>query len=459
MLFGAPAAAQNDDIQLIPTPADNAPPAPTEIEIRGMHCTPDVKEVETRRPIPISCTVDFPAAGVELRYRMDGPSKTWEKIELEQGDAGYTGTIPCTATGQRGVLKLYLFARNENNKVIARVGRHENPLSIRLVEHSNANPPALPGQEAPTRCYEQNECPTDLRGTPACPGTHAVKTKKGWGASCAASEECQTGMECVKGTCEQPAKCDKDEDCGEGGECNDGICHTPTKEELKERLGPPKHHWLGIHGGLDFYMMSSAKGVCGTTSSDAQHYSCFDSGNQYTGTPNVNYAGTVKPGLTIATARVLLSYEYMFDRIALGARIGWAFRGAPKDFSPFHIEARVHYSLRKDPFKLNFRPYLGLAFGHAQVDATQQVLILDCVSGDNTCVTTNNTGLLNDDLHDPNTALQRRLDAYHSGAGFFFGPSLMLMYALANDSALVFNLTAMLPDLTIAPTIGYELGL
>jgi hypothetical protein len=457
LLLGASAWAQNDDIQLVPEEAP--PPAPAEIEIRGMHCTPDVKEVETRRPIPFSCTVDFPAAGVELRYRMEGGSKTWEKIELEQSDTGYTGTIPCTGTGKRGTLKFYLFARNENNKVIARVGRHENPLSIHVMEHSNAPPPALPGQAAPTRCYEQNECPTELRGTPACPGTHAVKTKKGWGASCAASEECQTGMECTKGSCETPAKCEDDKECGEGGECNDGVCHTPTKEELKERLGPPKHHWIGIHGGIDFYLMSAAKGVCGTTSSDSQHFDCFDGGNEYTGTPNVNYAGTVKPGMYIANVRALLSYEYMFDRIALGARLGWAFRGAPKNFSPLHVEARVHYSLRKDPFKVNFRPYLGLAFGHAPVSAASQVLLLDCVSGDDNCIATNDTARLNDYLHDPSAALERTLNAYHQGAGFFFGPSLMLIYALANDSALVFNLTAMLPDVTFSPTIGYELGL
>lgn len=458
--LGRPAAAQNDDIQLIPTPAEAPAEAPPgEIEIRGMHCTPDVKEVEIRRPIPISCNVDYPAAGVELRYRMEGASKNWEKLELEQGDAGYTTTIPCTATGTRGTLQLYLFARNENNKVIARIGRHENPLGIRLVEHSNVKPPALPGKDAPTRCYEQNECPNELRGTPACPGTHAVKTKKSWGASCGASNECQTGLECIKGSCDTPAKCDKDEDCGEGGECNDGVCHTPSKEELKERLGPAKHHWVGIHGGFDFYVMSSSKGVCGTTTSDSQHFSCFDGGNQYAGTPNVNYAGTVKSGFYPATARVLLSYEYMFNRMALGARVGWAFRGAPKGFNPFHIEARVHYSLRKDPFKLNFRPYLGLAFGHAPVDAAGQVLILDCVGGENDCATTNDTSRLNDYLKDPTTALARKLNAYHKGAGFFFGPSIMLMYALANDSAIVFNLTAMLPDVTFEPTIGYELGL
>jgi len=93
LLVGPPAYAQHgEDIELIPdTPAPAAtarrrappppppqdeeaepaaPPPSNELEIRGMHCTPDVKEVEIRRPIPISCTVDYPVSGVELRYKL-----------------------------------------------------------------------------------------------------------------------------------------------------------------------------------------------------------------------------------------------------------------------------------------------------------------------------------------------------------------------------------------------------
>src|SRR5689334_355141 len=113
LLLGATARAQDDDIQLIPTPPSGPPPsapppAPGEIEIRGMHCTPDVKEVELRRSIPISCTVDYPVAGVELRYRIEAPGKKWEKIELAQGDNGYTRKIPCGVTSKRGQVKPYL---------------------------------------------------------------------------------------------------------------------------------------------------------------------------------------------------------------------------------------------------------------------------------------------------------------------------------------------------------------
>jgi hypothetical protein len=479
VLVGPPAFAQHgEDIELIPdtpqqparrqpaapAPAPPPPPAPPpsdELEIRGMHCTPDVKEVEIRRPIPISCTVDYPVSGVELRYKVGSGSK-WEKLELQQSDAAYTTTIPCAITAQQGSLKIYLFARNESNKVVARIGRKEVPLSVRLVEHSNAIPPALPGQKAPQRCFEQNECPPELVGTAACPGTHAVKAaKKGWGATCTATSECGNNLECIKGSCEEPVKCEDTKDCAEGGECIDGKCHVPDAEELKSQLGPAKHHWFGLHFGADLLMPGKGSGVCGpdTMSADAKKFACFDGGNEYTGLPNATYAGTFNGGAYFATVRALFSYDYMVGRLAVGARVGWAFRGAPKDFSPIHIEARVAYSLRRDPFKLNFRPYLGLALGHAQVDASAPVTIVDCVGHDPACVAAKTKDEVNAYLSDPNQAVLRKLDAYRSGAPFFFGPTLTMLFALTNEAAIVVNINAMFPDITFEPSVGYQMGI
>jgi hypothetical protein len=466
LFFGATARAQqapqyNDDIQLIPTPSAPAPaPAPeAESDIRGMHCVPELKEVETRRAIPIACTVDYPVNGVELRYRMEG-AKKWEKVELKQTDNGYTTTLPCTATGTPGTVQFYVFGKNENNKVIARVGRHESPLSFRLVAHSNSPPPALPGQQAPERCYQPNACPPEKLGTDACPGTQKPKPKpvvvpkKTWGASCTGAGQCQSGLECIKGSCDTPVKCEDTKDCSDGAECVSGTCHLPTAEEMKGRLGPAKHHWFGIHFGTDFYLMSSASGVCGNTTADSKDFSCFDGGNQYTGTPNVNYSNQIKGGLYFATVRLMLSYDYAMGRLLFGGRLGWAFRGAPKDFSPIHVELRAHYSLVSKPSDQRFRPYLGLAFGHAPVDAYGQVVVADCYTHDQNCINTTQLSALT-----PDVAIERRLNAYHHGAPFFFGPSAHLMYALSNDSALVFNFTVMLPDVNFEPTIGYELGL
>ncbi len=467
LLVSAPVRAADDDIELIPAgsePKAKPAAAPGEIEIRGMHCTPDVKEVETRRPIPVSCTVDYPVAGVELRYRTPG-AKKWEKIDLQNSENGYTGTIPCAVTSQRGKLKLYLFARNEKNKVVARIGRNETPLTVNLVDQSSASPPALPGQPPPQRCFEQNECPPELVGTPACPGTRAVKSaKKGWGATCTATAECGTGLECIKEICEAPAKCEEASDCSEGGECIDGKCHVPDAEELKSQLGPAKHHWFGLHAGLDFLMASKATGVCGpdALSADAEKFGCFEGSNEYKGTPNSAHGGEFPGGIYVATVRALLSYDYMVGRLSVGARVGWAFRGAPAHFSPFHIEARVAYSLRKDPFKLSFRPYLGLAVGHAQVDASSTTTIVDCNASVATeqaaCVAAKSNADVNTYLADGRASL-KEVEAYRNGAPFFFGPTLTMMFALSNEAAIVLTVNAMFPDVTFAPTLGYQMGL
>ena len=51
-----------------------------DVETRGMTCSPQPTEVETRRPIPMLCKVDYPTAGVELRYRSTTGTKKWSRI-------------------------------------------------------------------------------------------------------------------------------------------------------------------------------------------------------------------------------------------------------------------------------------------------------------------------------------------------------------------------------------------
>ena len=201
-----------------------------ELEVRGMDCVPQVIEVETRRPIPIICQTEREVAGVELRYRIEGAGSKWEKLELKQEEAGWGGTIPCAATSRTGNLKVYVFARNEARKVVARMGRNTAPMNIKLVESSKLPPPALPNKEPPDRCFSKSECPAEMVGTSVCPGTSKGKVAKGgWGAGCADSSQCQDGLACVAGSCETPPKCETNEDCPTGGECTDGVCHFPTR--------------------------------------------------------------------------------------------------------------------------------------------------------------------------------------------------------------------------------------
>src|SRR5262245_1651409 len=139
------------------------------LEVRGMDCVPQVTEVETRRPIPFLCQTDREVAGVELRYRFEASGTKWEKLELKQAEAGWSGTIPCAGTSRAGTLKVYLFARNEDRKVVARIGRNTAPMNIKLVESSELPPPALPNKEPPERCFAKSECPAEMIGTAACP--------------------------------------------------------------------------------------------------------------------------------------------------------------------------------------------------------------------------------------------------------------------------------------------------
>jgi hypothetical protein len=160
----------------------------------------------------------------------------------------------------------------------------------------------------------------------------------------------------------------------------------------------------------------------------------------------------------------MLSYDYAWNRLLFGGRVGWAFRGAPKDFTPIHVEARASYSLRKDVFNKSFRPYLGLAVGMAQVDAAATVKIVDCVDSaardecENAVGTEINQYLLPDGTGNVR-AVQRVLNAYRSGSRFFFGPTLHTVFALANDSAIVVNINVMFPDVVFQPSLGYEMAL
>jgi hypothetical protein len=192
-------------------------------------------------------------------------------------------------------------------------------------------------------------CPGTKKGGAATAATEPAKAPKGgWGASCEKTSQCAANLACISGSCETPPKCTTNEECS-SNECADGVCQYPDPEELASRLGPPMNHWVGLHVALDLMLMRSAKGVCGSESADSELFECYDAGDPYEDTPNEENAGDADGKVTIATKRLLLSYEYATGRFAFGTRIGWAFGGAPKDFQPLHIDGRLLYGLKKDP--------------------------------------------------------------------------------------------------------------
>lgn len=434
-----------------------AEPPPSREEVvkpGGLECAPAVSEVEIRRPIPIACGVTRGGVSkVEVRYKAPGKNK-FTRLLLEKTGEEWIGEIPCALTAERGELKVQFNARGAGDRLIARI----DTVTIRLVDSTTEPPPSLPGREPPMRCYDAAECPAEFRGTPTCPGTKAPKGgAKSWGASCESSSECQSGLACIHGTCEQPPKCDITADCPEGSECNDGVCEYLDPEEAASRL-EPRYNWIGIHFGLDAALVPKAVGVCGDEGEDRKGYACFQGGDPYEGPANRTFAGNVNSGFRMATMRALLSFDHWFGRVGAGARVGFAFGGPPKDFTALHLEARLFYALRKDPLRKRGRPYLGLVGGYARTDAKSALRIIDCSESNDACVDATRTELqTTPDLFPGVRELE--VDAYRKSSSLFFGPTLGYIYALSDGHALQLNLNVMFPDVVFEPSIGYTIGL
>lgn len=468
----APAKAAPPAAAPAPAPAPAAAPAaaappPQKVDIEdddegdqsgasaGIECAPAISEVETRRTIPFSCAVTNDAVeDVELRYKAPGKKK-WTKTRLRKSGEEFVGEIPCASLTKRGTLQLSIVGIDADEKNVARIGG----VKIRLVDASNEPPPALPGREPSMRCYEPNDCPNELKGSPACPGTKAVGGLKSWGAACERSKECSTGLACISGTCDKPAKCETAADCG-GNDCESGSCTYPDPEELASRLGPPKLNWIGLHFGADFAFSRAGSAVCSREGGASGDYTCYNGSTEYTGTPNTANGNAVPGGIGLATMRVMASFERWFNRVAIGARLGFAFAGAPKDFLPVHIEARVLYAMRRDPLNKRFRPYVGLDGGLGQVDTHHKVKIADCLEPRNPMEATRQQCI--DSPYGQGVvgnAVPLPLDAFGTGSKFFFGPTAGFYYAFTNDQGLNVNLNLMLPDMVIEPSVGYVMGL
>ncbi|MDI1443493.1 hypothetical protein [Polyangium sp. 6x1] len=134
---------------------------------------------------------------------------------------------------------------------------------------------------------------------------------------------------------------------------------------------------LGIHAGTD---------VCSPESQLHGDYACFrDAGTQYHGTPLVGRGGEVRPGLQIATTRMLLGFDrVVFENLSLGLRLGWVLRGggprpsgaeAP-EFLPFHGEIRAGYTFGARPFaRPGLRGSVFVTAGIAQFDTEYRVVV------------------------------------------------------------------------------------
>jgi len=407
----------------------------------NMECTPNVKEVEAQRPIPVACTTDEPAVKVTLRYMPFG-GETWQQVTMTKKGEYWQGEIPCADTGVNGKLKFYVQAKDKDGEELDSFGSKKQASEIQIVGRTDAEPPSYPGQAAPAKCMDASACPEDMIGTPACPGTK--KSSKGSGTLCESTSDCDSGLFCLPNdsggrTCQSAPSCETAADCPSGAACTNGTC------DVENMSAPFKKNWLGLHFAADFAFLSGSN-VCTRGSSFDCYYA---GGHPYTGTPVQNQGGNLNGGAAPGTVRLLLSYERVIWRNLAGeVRAGFAFNGGPKapdgtSFLPIHLELRAKYWFGRDVFsKKGFRPYGYLGGGIAQVDAKLTVTVYDPVS--------------NPAQPTP------QLDAYRKFGQSFISFGVGAMYAFAPTHGLVLNVGAMYlfpaSGLVLEPTLGYEIG-
>jgi hypothetical protein len=431
----------------------------------GLKCTPAVRELQTRRPIPIECSSDEEVAAMELRYKPFGED-TWKSVKMKKVGEGFQGEVPCDATGSAGTLKLYVRAKDATGESVDSFGSKAKPIEFTASETSSAEPLAYPGAEAPARCVAKEECPPDF---PGCASGNK-RGNKDWGVACDNSTECKEGLLCNDGTCEAAPACETNADC-ESGSCVDNKCSVGEGPSVAGHSY--KKNWLGIHFAQDIAVIGGSD-VCSAASRSSNGYACYVSGSStlpYNGNPQPG-AG-IASGTVLATRRLLVSFERAFSpNITLGGRVGFAFSGGPPAgkgpddqgrggttggtaFLPAHVEARLAYYFGKGALgKKGLRPYVHVGGGLAQVDAKVKVVVSDCVDADpddvyNNCVSGKSSAGTR-----PYT-----LDAWRKmGQGFItIGGGVVYAFKENLGAQLNLNLMYMLP--TSGPVLQPSLGL
>lgn len=316
------------------TAAAGPSPQPSEAgEVGPVDCSLKVTEVQTRRPIPVSCTVADNIEKLELKYKVGDAE--WAGIKMKRKKAAFEATIPCSATQRPGALRFYVRAEDEYGDPARGFGKKSKPNKLKIVKETEEEPPAFPDKEPPKRCKRSEPDATE----------------------CESSDDCDTGQRCLEGTC----------------------------QARKRRPAAFKQNWLGLHFAWDFAIVGG-KEVCTLESQRDEGFACFhpDTEQQYRFQPHPKYANDIQNGLAPATLRALVSYEHLFaSTFSAGLRLGYAIGGGPPSgkkqevtFLPYHAEVRVSYWLGEPGASV--RGIVGVQGGAAQVDAKLPVTVGDC---------------------------------------------------------------------------------
>lgn len=381
------------------------PPAPRV----GLTCTPAVRDVQTRRPIPVDCRADREVVRVSLRYQEHGQA-AWKTIDMTRSGDNFRGQIPCEATMDSGRIHFFIVATDELGDPADTLGSKSAPQRFTVDPQSQSTPPAYPGEEPPARCEERVLCPPDFPG-----------------------------------------------------------CDDTMSESVEEEAPPPtryKTDYIGVHFAADIGFISGSN-VCSEAN---REFDCFAEETPYPAALPANvaeepgelgdaYPGTgIGSGASAGTLRAMFSYDHAFaDRVSAGVRLGYAFGGGPETsdgrrFLPVHAEARLHYWLgglsAKGP-----RPYVHLGGGIAQVDIKKSsVTVRDCSEEAGRqafldCIAARDAY---DSANDPDLP-EKTLDAYRKLGNGFVTAGGGVLFSLGANAALQVNLNAML----MTPSIGF----
>ncbi len=459
------------------TPVATAPAA-AEAVPGDMDCTPTVRELETNRPLPVSCTTTEEDATVVVLHFQEFGASDWSKITMKKAGEFWQAEIPCSATATAGPLSWFVTAEDSDGELWDSLGSRNQPVVMDVKAQVASAPPSFPGQEAPVKCASASaaDCPPDF---PGCDTGAQQCGDKDWGASCNNSTECKCGLLCVDGACETAPSCDTDSDC-DSGACVDGYCSAPGGE-VEAPTGPYKKNWLGIDVGYDLAIFGGTD-VCYSGTQDAQHFKCFTGDQAYplrnpdTGDAVENpYPGTgIGTGVAPAGIRIMLAYEYaMSPNFTLGARAGYAINGAPEDFFPIHGELRASYYFGSGLSGSGIRPYVFAGGGVAQVDGKVSADVLNCPLGE---FGTWNPGTGTTDRCDPNAtdpsvrpeleADSRQnltVDVYKQMGIGFVAVGGGMVFAFTDNLGIKANVNGMvmLPKtgFVIEPSLGFVYGL
>jgi hypothetical protein len=396
-----------------------------------MVCSLDVNEVQTRRPIPIACSVGDDAKKVDLHYKVRGGA--WKTIKMKKKGGTYQATIPCSDTARPGPLRYYVRARNADGDPVASHGKKSQPEQLEIVRESDENPPAFPGRDPPRRCPRSDS----------------------------------------SGEAEEEPSCEADADCHHG-KCIEGRC-----ESRKPARQPARDNWLGLHFAYDFAYVGGTE-VCSLESQRNEGFACFykDTEQPYRFDPQPKASNAISKGIAPATFRGLISYDRLLgENITAGLRVGYAFNGGPpsgkkKDvpFLPWHAEIRGSYWFGEAPFASSgVRAYAGAQAGAAQVDSKFPVKVGDCGGTEGGPPSKPGATAVQDATFyqacKNGNALgpPLELDAYKKLGKGFVGIHLGLVFAVTAESGAQFNvnLMQMLPTAgqVIEPSLGYVVGL